>query len=377
MTERKTVILVGSIPPPFHGSSIYFNNLLNSKMKDEFDITHLDISDHRDLDNLSKLDLTNVTLALKSILNLHKMLKTVKPDLVYIPVASNFLPYLRDGLFILTSAYFSKAKIVIHLHEGNYFRNEFYDKSNFLLKRFIKRTLSKTDTAIVLGDRLISIFDGLVKNVVAVPNGINRESTSVIKDRFNSDREKIIIGFLGNLFESKGVLDILNAAEIVLKKYDNVEFRFAGAWSLKEGNTKHKAERIIAEKNLGNRVFFSGVITGPDKEEFLNKTDIFVFPTWYKYEGFGIVIIEAMAEGLPVISTKDTGTIPDIVTDGETGILIGKQDSVQIADAIIKLIENPLLRKTMGEKGKLRYEKYFTLDTNINKMIAVFNKVLN
>lgn len=377
MAEKKKVILVGSIPPPYHGSSIYFYNLLNSKIKDEFDITHLDISDHRDLDNLSKLDLTNVKLALKSIFSLHKMLRTMKPDLVYIPIASNFLPYLRDGLFILISSYFSKAEIVIHLHEGNYFRNEFYNKSNFLLKRFIERTLSKVNTAIVLGDRLKSIFEGLVKNVVAVPNGINRDLFTGHTERTYSFGEKIIIGFLGNLFESKGVLDVLNAAEIVLQKFANVEFRFAGAWSLKEGNTKQKAGQIIAEKNLKGSVFFPGVITGSDKEKFLNQTDIFVFPTWYKYEGFGIVIIEAMAEGLPVISTKDTGTIPDIVTDGETGILIDRQNPVQIAEAIIKLIKDPVLMKSMGIKGKLRYEKYFTFDINIDKMIAVFNKVLN
>ena len=78
MCEKNKIVLIGSIPPPFHGSSIYFNNLLNSKIRDEFEISHLDISDHRDLDNLSKLDLTNVRLALKNILSLYKIVKESK-----------------------------------------------------------------------------------------------------------------------------------------------------------------------------------------------------------------------------------------------------------------------------------------------------------
>jgi len=376
MTSKKKIILTGSIPPPYHGSSIYFSNLLNSAIKDEFEISHLDISDHRDLDNLSRLDLTNVKLALKSIAVLRTMLGKVKPDLVYIPVASNFLPYLRDGLFILTAAYFSKAKIVIHLHEGNYFRNEFYDNSFFPVKYFIRKSLSKVDTAIVLSENLKTVFKDLVKNTEVCHNGIK----FVIGDKNyqkNTLSENINISFLGNLFESKGVLDVLNAAFIVLEKHSKVKFRFAGAWSAKEGNTKEKAFQIINEKGLADHVEFAGVLTGESKVEFLNQTDIFVFPSWYKHEGFPLVIIEAMAASCPVISVKDTGAIPDIVIEGITGLLIDKKRPDQIAEAVIKLINDPEERIAMGKRGKERYENFYTLDSSTNRMISIFNKVLN
>ncbi len=172
MADKKKIILVGSIPPPYHGSGIYFQNLLNSKIKDEFDVIHLDISDHRNLDNLSRLDFTNAYLAVKNIFELIAKLRKHKPDLVYIPVASNFLPYLRDGKFILSASMFSKAKIVIHLHEGKYFREEFFNNSNLLVKYFIKKTLSKVDTAIVLGEKLKYVFEGFVADVKVCPNGI-------------------------------------------------------------------------------------------------------------------------------------------------------------------------------------------------------------
>ena len=376
MTTKKKIILTGSIPPPYHGSSIYFSNLLNSAIKDEFEISHLDISDHRDLDNLSKLDLTNVKLALRNIAALRTILRRVEPDLVYIPIASNFLPYLRDGLFILTAAYFSKAKIVIHLHEGNYFRYGFYDKSFFPVKYFIRKSLSKVNTAIVLSKNLKTVFKGLVKNTEVCHNGIEFPVDDKNYQK-NSLTENIKVSFLGNLFESKGVLDVLKAAEIVLKKYSKVKFCFAGAWSAKEGNTKEKAFQIINKKGLSDHVEFAGVLTGDSKIEFLNQTDIFVFPSWYKHEGFPLVIIEAMAASCPVISVKDTGAIPDIVIEGITGILIDKKMPEQIAEAVIKLIDNPEGRTSMGNRGKERYEKLYTLDSSIKKMISIFNKVLN
>lgn len=377
MPVNKKIILAGSIPPPYHGSSIYFYNLLNSKISNEFDVSHLDLSDHRDLDNLSRLDFTNVKIALKNIISMINLLKKTDPLLVYIPVASNFLPYLRDGLLILTAAYFSKAKIVIHLHEGSYFRTGFYDKASFPVKYFIKKSLGKADTAIVLSENLKFVFRGLVRNTEVCHNGISRRQTDNSIQKKSGSDDFINVGFLGNLFESKGVLDVLNAAEEILKKCGKVKFRFAGAWSDKEGNTEEKAYRIINEKGLAECVEFTGVITGKDKDNFLESTDVFLFPSWYKHEGFPLVIIEAMSASCPVISVKDTGAISDIVIDGTTGILTEKKRPDQIAESVIKLIKNPGLRLEMGKNGKERYEKYYTLESSINRLISIFNKVLN
>ncbi len=171
MPAKKKTLLIGSLPPPYHGSNVYFEGLLDSKLTDIFEIFHVDISDHRGLENLTRLDTTNVKLALKGILGLWNSLRQFKPDLVYIPAASNFLPFLRDGLFILTTSYFSNAKIVIHLHEGSYFREHFYGKSNFLVKKFVEHSLSKVDTAIVYTRKLEATFNGLVKRVVSFLNG--------------------------------------------------------------------------------------------------------------------------------------------------------------------------------------------------------------
>ncbi len=373
-TSKNKIIIVGSLPPPFHGSNIYSQNLLNSKIKEEFEVFHLDTSDHRNLDNLSKLDFINVCLAVKNIAELVWMLIKIKPDLVYIPPAASFLPYLRDGLFILSVNLVSRATIITHMHRGEYFRTEFYEKSNFLVSFFIQWTLSKVYTAIVLGKSLKSTFQGFVRNVEVVPNGSNFDPFNNRKYVIKPEKKEIIVSYLGNLFEKKGVLDLLQAAKTVLDKSKNVKFRFAGPWTQQESWTKSRAFSFIYENNLLSKVEFMGTVLNKDKEKFLLDTDIFAFPSWF--EGFPLVILEAMAAACPIISTKGVGAIPEVVIDGANGILVEKQNPKQIADAIIKLIKDPGLRKKMGEASRKRFKKYYTMDQNINMMIKVFKNTL-
>jgi glycosyltransferase involved in cell wall biosynthesis len=112
---------------------------------------------------------------------------------------------------------------------------------------------------------------------------------------------------------------------------------------------------------------------GEQKELYLLDTDIFVLPSWS--EGFPLVILEAMAAGCPVISTR-VGAIPEVVLDGVTGILVEKQNPQQLAQAMITLIENPDLRRQMGQAGRKRFEEHFTFDRCIDRMIAVFNNAV-
>ena len=89
-----------------------------------------------------------------------------------------------------------------------------------------------------------------------------------------------------------------------------------------------------------------------------------------------MVIIEAMAAGCPVVSTKNAGAIPETVIDGKTGILVEKKNPQAVAQAIIKLIESPELRVKMGMAGRKRYEQYYTQERNIENMIRVFDHAL-
>lgn len=364
---NKKILIVGALPPPYHGVTIFNQNLLNSKIKELFEIIHLDTSDRRNLDNLGRFDLTNIYLALKNIFQLIILLLSQKPKIVYLSVAQN-KAFLRDGLFIIVARLFSQSKIVVHSH-GIF--KDFYNSTNFFMKSYIDFTLRYVDTFIVLGTCLKYTVKRWAKDddIEIVPNGIDFDCD--INGKFKP-KPILTVSYMSNLFKKKGIIDFLEAAKMVIDKFSNVNFKIAGSWWRQEPEVKDYALSFIQDDKLNGKIEFSGFITGEEKKRFLLNTDIFVFPT--HYDTFGIVILEAMAAGCAVVATK-VGAIPEIVVDGETGILVEKQNPQALAKAIIYLIENPDIREKMALAGRRRYEKFYTLDKNIEGMIGVFKKV--
>lgn len=368
MMIKKKVLYIGSLPPPYHGVNVYNKRVLNSKLSEVFEVSHLDISDHRNLYNLGKFDFYNVFLGLKNFISLSFLILRTKPDLVYLNIALN-LAYLRDGTFILVSRLFSKAKIIVHLHQTGL--EEFYNKSNWFIRKFIGITLKKADASIVLGNSFKPVMNRFVKDIKVVPNGTDF-NPDISSKSFKKSNRGLTISYLGNLYESKGLMDLLEAAKIVLLRYDDVKFRIAGFWP--DEIIKTKVFNFVKRNNLDNNMELLSPVLGKEKEEFLLSTDIFVFPSWY--EGQPYVILEAMAAACPVISTKDVGAIPETVIDGKTGILVDKKNPQQIAEAIIYLIENPEKRIEMGLAGRKRFEENYTMEKSVDNLIEAFNEIL-
>ncbi len=104
-----------------------------------------------------------------------------------------------------------------------------------------------------------------------------------------------------------------------------------------------------------------GGIYGSAKERLFHESDIFVFPTFYEHEAFPLVNIEAMRAGLPVVSSNE-GSIPEMVIDGLNGYIVDPKNIEQLADRVLRLIEDPELRNKMGKAGRKIYENSFTIN---------------
>jgi len=104
---------------------------------------------------------------------------------------------------------------------------------------------------------------------------------------------------------------------------------------------------------------FLGEVDRHEVTRLLYGSDVLVLPS--ENEGLPMVIIEAMAAGLPVIASRGVGTIPDVVIDGETGILVPPREPGAVAEAIVKLASDPELRRRMGQAGQLRYKHEYTV----------------
>jgi glycosyltransferase involved in cell wall biosynthesis len=371
--DHNKIVIVGPVPPPYHGVSLVTKMILASQLKEQYHLTHLDTSDRRTLANIGRIDLRNVWLSIKHIYALTEIITKNKADIAYIPICQTVKGLLRDMCFIALCK-MKKMKVVVHLH-GGYLRR-LYKKSNPFGKLLIRKVCEYVNAAIVLGKSLRQIFKDLVppEKIFVVPNGID--------DLYNNDMDCLFVRrdgnkkvlFLSSLRKSKGYFDVIYAIPQVLKFCNSVEFVFAGECRCTKSDKRHILD-FLNYNDLNARANFIGVVIGEEKAKLLINSDIFVFPTFYKYEGHPLVILEAMAAGLPIITT-DRGAIRETVVDGENGFIVEKQNPKQIAERIIQLLEDVDLRKKMGKKSRERFLKYYTKDKFINRLASVFEKTL-
>jgi len=130
----------------------------------------------------------------------------------------------------------------------------------------------------------------------------------------------------------------------------------------------------VKELGLSDKVNYLGRKYGDEKNKYFMKADIFVFPTFYHNETFGLVNLEAMQFSLPIISTFEGG-IPDVVQNGITGFLVKKRDARELAEKIAILIEDTDLRITMGERGRERFKEHFTLLNFEQTFCEIFTQI--
>jgi glycosyltransferase involved in cell wall biosynthesis len=154
------------------------------------------------------------------------------------------------------------------------------------------------------------------------------------------------------------------------KKKPDMSFKVIG-----DGTESKNLERISLNEKLNDKIFFLGNISRGNVIDEMNKSDIFLFPS---FEGGGMVVLEAMAAGLPVICL-DYGGPGEMVTD-ECGIKVKpitlEQTIKDLADALLKLANDPEMRKRLGEAGRKRVEEYYTWEKKGEFIKEIYEKVI-
>jgi glycosyltransferase involved in cell wall biosynthesis len=163
--------------------------------------------------------------------------------------------------------------------------------------------------------------------------------------------------------QQKGVDILLRAMPLILKRY-KVILDIIG-----DGVRLDHYKRLVQQLEIEKSVRFRGFLPHNVMPEEYSSADMFVFPS--RRESFGLVLAEAMASGLPVVSTS-AGAIPEVIENGITGILVPPEDSEKLASAVIHLLDDPERMRQMGVKGKERVEKYFTWDKVANKVVQFY-----
>lgn len=140
------------------------------------------------------------------------------------------------------------------------------------------------------------------------------------------------------------------------------------------GELRSQLEALTQQLGLMRHISFAGAIEHRRIPEFLADVDIFVMPSIW--EAFGVAAVEAQAMGIPVVATN-VGGIPKVVLDGETGILVEPRNSEQLAQAILTLIEDPALRRQMGERGRKHVLANYRWEDNAALMERLYHDFMH
>lgn len=192
------------------------------------------------------------------------------------------------------------------------------------------------------------------------------------EDTYHLPNQSLIVGMAGRINRWKGQKFFVDVAEIVHKKFPEVIFHIAGEAYTGETYLKEELKEYIACKNLSDTVILLGQVD--NMCEFYQNISIFVLPS-IQPEPFGLVVIEAMEYGLPVIATKHGGPV-EIITDGVDGYLVDYKDPNEMACRIMELIKDSDKCRTMGECGKEKKRSVFSVSTMIQGVECVFEELL-
>lgn len=261
---------------------------------------------------------------------------------------------------------------IIHMPHGHIFYGYYgFLKTQLfiLLERITALITDKIITLTKIGsEEHLKFGIASQKKFVAISNGINEKKYLSFKvDTANKKKEldippgSIVVTTVARLEPVKGVRYFIESIPLITQSLNHqITFLIVGDGSLRNELEQQAKSLNVDIKFLGER---------NDVPEILTISDIFVLPSLM--EGFGIVLLEAMILGKPVIATS-VGGIPEIVVDKETGLLVPPSNPEKLAAAIIQLLENSSLRKKLGEKGKQRVLQNYTQE----KMLANLNNFI-
>jgi glycosyltransferase involved in cell wall biosynthesis len=316
------------------------------------------------------------------ILKLARSLKNQNCSIVHIQNFSQFVPIIR--------AFNPDAKIVLHMH---------CDWLAQLDRTLIENRIRKVDLIIGCSDYITNNirnrFPDFADRCCNVYNGVDidifSKNNTASKFEPNKNIKKLL--YVGRLSPEKGVHILLDAFEKVLSRFPQTELKIIGpevvvaremigssydGASISDlapfysGSYRLKLQEKLSSNAL-KCVSFAGLVQHSDLHEHYQNSDLFILPS-ICHEAFGMPLIEAMAMEVPVIASRG-GAFPEIVEAGKTGMLVERGDADDLAEAIILLLSDDNLRKSMGKAGQQRVLGKFSWENAANNLLSHYRKI--
>jgi len=299
-----------------------------------------------------------------SIYKLYRLLKCHKFDIIHTHAYS-------AGTIGRMSAFLAGVPVIIsHNHSVYDYYGKFYNLVEWFLSLITDRVICISEVVNGFANKTQRINS---KKLITIHNGIDdvcdltEKSSSDLKKELGIPINHPVICTISHMEEHKGLKYLLEAASLLLQSKNDVSFLLVG-----EGVLKKELKILCADLKIEKNVIFAGEQS--DISEILSLSDIFVLPSLR--EGLPLTILEAMACGKPVIATN-VGGIPEIVKDGENGILVYPKDPETLYMAMNELLGDREKREKMGRIGKRVCDESFRTKTMVEKVEDLYDFHIN
>ena len=347
-SKRDCVLVVGPLPPPRGGISVWVESLMQSRLASEYDMRILDISHRRAFEQTNVLDAGSVLACLRQCLRLCWLIFRQRPAVVHVMVTSSRLGLLRDGVLALL-AWATRRRLILHMH-GSSFERE-YESASLPRRAFMRFLFARPDLMIALGEARRSYFSTFLprERIRIVQNTVPLDFIYRLDELRPAtlDSDSPVLLSVGSLGKRKGTFDLIDAMGQVHVRHPTARLRLVGP-----PESPHELPALrsaIAEAGLEQVVEIVGECGPADLMRELGRAQLYVLPSYR--EGLPLALLEAMATGLPPVTTP-VGAISEVVKDGVNGLLVKPGDVDALAERLSALLSDPVLREHLGRAAR-------------------------
>ena len=308
-----------------------------------------------------------------NIIKVRKAIQHIKPDVVHVPSV------IPDGFYAVIATFSMNVPIVITSHGIDIVTIKeigYGYRLNPIYAMIIKAVLRRCNKHVVVSESMMpfaidagSSMDRLCKIHDIAPPGKRNISTQAIekvRKKYNINNSKTILTLSG-MRPIKGLEYLIRAMPIILEKNPDTRLLMTC-----RGEYGEHIRNLVLKMGIQDNVDFIGFIEGEEKDVLTCICDVFCMPSLY--ESFGIAILDVMQYGTAVVAS-DTGGIPEIIENGENGLLCKPKDHVQLAESINALLEDTELNRRIGAAGKSSMHR-FDVERISDEYISIYEGVV-
>lgn len=327
------VLFLAPLPEPITGQSLASEVFLEA-LREENEVEVVDMTKSSFKQGMSSIGRVGEVLAI--VARARRLRRWA--DVVYLTLSESRAGNLKD-LLICAACWGRLHRMVVHLHGGAGLR-VLLGGGRWLTRAVNHFFLRRLGAVVVLGERHVGVFDGLVspERIRVVPNFAADElfiTAPAVEAKFAATRPLRLL-FLSNLLPGKGHHELVGAyAALDETRRGALEIDFAGGFE-----TDRERRRFERSMESFPRLRYHGTVRGEAKRRLLAAAHVFCLPTYYPYEGQPISILEAYASGCAVVTTDHSGVF-DVFADGVNGLAVEKRSVSSLAAALEALLEKP------------------------------------